>query len=385
MIRRRSSRVFVALAVLFPGLSAMALAQGAPPAPPVSVSEPLAKRIVNWDEFTGRFEASEQVEVRARVSGFLDKVHFRDGDLVKAGDLLFTIDQRPYALAVDAARAEVARAKAQVDLTQNEVERAEALTQNRTITARDIDQRRANLNSALASHQAAEANLKTAELNLEWTQVKAPLTGRLSNRRVDVGNLIAGGQSGATLLTTIVAVSPIYFTFDLSEADYLRYSRLASLRRESTDQSEKGTPAMVRLADEREWTRKGSVDFIDNALNARSATIRGRTVFANQDQFLTPGTFGRMRLFAGEGDALLVPDSAIVSDQARKILLTVGPDNKVVPKPVELGQMAYGLRVVRSGLDAKDKVIVNGLANPMVRPGAAVTPNPGEIKAAAQP
>lgn len=198
---------------------------GPPPAPPVQVSAPLAQRVTNWDEFTGRFEASGQVEVRARVSGFLDSIHFKDGDLVKKGDLLFTIDPRPYRLSVDAARAEVARAKAQVELAQNEVERAEGLTQNRTITARDVDQRRANLNSAIGSQQGAEANLKTAELNLEWTEVRAPLSGRISNRRVDAGNLIAGGQSGATLLTTIVAVDPIYFTFDASEADYLRWQR----------------------------------------------------------------------------------------------------------------------------------------------------------------
>lgn len=376
MIRRRSSLALATMAALLPAFAVEALAQGAPPAPPVTVAAPLAKRVTNWDEFTGRFEASEQVEVRARVSGFLDSIHFRDGDLVKAGDLLFTIDQRPYKLAVDAARAEVARAKAQVDLNQNEVERAEALTQNRTITARDIDQRRANLNGALASQQAAEANLKTAELNLEWTQVRAPLAGRVSNRRVDAGNLIAGGQSGATLLTTIVAVDPIKFVFDASEADYLRYTRLQNLR-------EPGTPVRVRLSDERNWDREGKIDFIDNALNARSGTIRGRAVFANADGLLTPGTFGRLRLFAGEADALLVPDAVVVSDQANKIVLTVGPDNKVVPKPVELGQISDGLRVVTKGLAPTDKVIVNGLANPMVRPGVAVTPQPTEIKAAA--
>jgi RND family efflux transporter MFP subunit len=362
--------------------SGAALAQGAPPAPPVQVSAPLAKRITNWDEFTGRFEASEQVEVRARVSGFLDSLHFRDGQLVKKGDLLFTIDQRPYQLSVDAARAEVARARAQVELTQSEVERAEALTQNRTITARDIDQRRANLNSALGSQQGAEANLKTAELNLEWTQVRAPLAGRISNRRVDPGNLIAGGQSGATLLTTIVAVDPINFVFDASEADYLRYSRLAADLREITTREE-GSPAEVRLADEKEWKRKGKIDFVDNALNARSGTIRGRAVFANADQFLTPGTFGRLRVYAGQADALLVPDTVVVSDQASKIVMTVGPDNKVVPKPVTLGPISEGLRVITGGLTPQDKVIIGGLANPMVRPGATVTPQPGEIKVAA--
>lgn len=373
---RRSSRAFAALAVLLPVLSAEALAQGAPPAPPVTVATPLAKRVTNWDEFTGRFEASEQVDVRARVSGFVESVHFRDGDLVKSGDLLFTVDQRPYKLAVDAARAEVARAKAQVDLAQNEVERAEGLTQNRTITARDIDQRRANLNSAIASQQAAEANLKTAELNLEWTQVRAPLAGRASNRRVDAGNLIAGGQSGATLLTTIVAVDPIKFVFDASEADYLRYSQSQDLRKP-------GTPVRVRLSSETKWDREGKIDFVDNALNARSATIRTRAVFPNPDGLLTPGTFGRLRLFAGEADALLVPDAVIVSDQANKIVLTVGADNKVVPKPVQLGQISDGLRVITKGLAPSDKVIVTGIANPMVRPGVAVTPQPTEIKAAA--
>ncbi|WP_186417419.1 efflux RND transporter periplasmic adaptor subunit [Bosea sp. CS1GBMeth4] len=373
---RRSSRAFIALAALLPVLSAEALAQGAPPAPPVTVATPLAKRVTNWDEFTGRFEASEQVDVRARVSGFVESVHFRDGDLVKSGDLLFTVDQRPYKLAVDAARAEVARAKAQVELAQNEVERAEGLTQNRTITARDIDQRRANLNSAIASQQAAEANLKTAELNLEWTQVRAPLAGRVSNRRVDPGNLISGGQSGATLLTTIVAVDPIRFVFDASEADYLRYTQSQDLRKP-------GTPVRVRLSSETKWDREGKIDFVDNALNARTATIRTRAVFPNPDGLLTPGTFGRLRLFAGEADALLVPDSVIVSDQANKIVLTVGPENKVVPKPVQLGQITDGLRVITKGLTPSDKVIVTGIANPMVRPGVAVTPQPTEIKAAA--
>lgn len=357
-----------------------AAAQGAPPAPPVQVANPLAKRITNWDEYTGRFEASEQVDVRARVSGFIDKAHFRDGSLVQKGDLLFTIDQRPYKLAVDVARAEVARAKAQVELAQNEVERAEGLTQNRTITARDVDQRRANLNSAVGALQGAEANLKNAELNLEWTEVRAPLAGRISNRRVDPGNLIAGGQSGASLLTTIVAVAPIYFTFDVSEADFLRYARMSNPGGEAAKDS--GTLVEVRLADEPKWGRRGKVNFFDNALNARSATIRGRAVFENKDQFLTPGVFGRLRFFAGESDALLVPDTVIASDQAHKVVLTVGPENKVVPKSVVLGPLSEGLRVIRSGLTPEDKVIVGGTANPMVRPGVAVTPQPGEIKIA---
>ncbi|MCO5093107.1 efflux RND transporter periplasmic adaptor subunit [Bosea sp. (in: a-proteobacteria)] len=379
----RSRSIGLVLAVVFASAAPAAFdaaAQGAPPAPPVQVANPLAKRITDWDEFTGRFEASEQVDVRARVSGFIDSVHFRDGSLVQKGDLLFTIDQRPYKLAVDAARAEVARARAQVDLAQNEVERAEGLTQNRTITARDVDQRRANLNSAIGSQQGAEANLKTAELNLEWTEVRAPLAGRVSNRRVDPGNLIAGGQSGASLLTTIVAVAPVYFAFDISEADFLRYARMSQPRADAARNA--GTVVEVRLADETGWGRRGKVDFLDNALNARSATIRGRAVFANEDQFLTPGVFGRLRLLAGESDALLVPDTVIASDQAGRIVLTVSPENKVVPKPVVLGPLNEGLRVIRSGLSREDRVIVGGNANPMIRPGVQVTPQPGQIKLA---
>lgn len=381
-VSRPSGRLAALAAALMLGVTG-ALAQGAPPAPPVQVSQPLAQRVTNWDEYTGRFEASEQVEVRARVSGFLDAIHFRDGDFVEKGAQLFTIDPRPYQLAVDAARAEVARARAQAELAQNEVERADALTQNRVITARDVDTRRANLNSALAAQQAADANLKTAELNLEWTQVRSPIAGRISNRRVDPGNLVAGGQSGATLLTTIVAYDPINFVFDASEADYLRYTRLAANLRQLVAREE-GTRAQVRLSDEQEWKREGKIDFVDNALNARTGTIRGRAVFANKEQFLTPGTFGRLRLFAGEVDALLVPDSVISSDQARKVVMTVGPENKVVPKAVTLGQITNGLRVITGGLSPEDKVIVGGLANPMVRPGAAVTPTPGEIKTAAR-
>ena len=383
MLSRHFKGRLVALAASFVMVSAGALAQGAPPAPQVQISQPLAKRVTNWDEYTGRFEASEQVEVRARVSGFLDSIHFRDGDFIEKGALLFSIDPRAYQLAVDAARAEVARSRAQTELAQGEVERADALTQNRVITTRDVEQRRANLNSALAAQQAADANLKTAELNLEWTQVRAPIAGRISYRRVDPGNLVAGGQSGATLLTTIVACDPINFVFDASEADYLRYTRLAANLRQLVAR-EQGTPAQVRLSDEQEWKRQGKIDFVDNALNSRTGTIRGRAVFANKDQFLTPGTFGRLRLFAGEVDALLVPDSVIASDQARKVVMVVGPDNKVIPKPVTLGQMSDGLRVITQGLAAEDKVIVGGLANPMVRPGSTVTPVPGEIKTAAR-
>jgi membrane fusion protein, multidrug efflux system len=359
-----------------------ALAQGGPPpAPPVTVASAIARKVTLWDEYTGRFEAVEQVEVRARVSGFIEKVHFRDGQMIAQGDPLFTIDKRPYELTVEASRAEVARTRAQVSLAENEVERAEGLTRNQTITARDLDTRKSNLNVARAQQAVAEANLKAAQLNLDWTEVRAPISGRISNRRVDAGNLISGGQAGANLLTTIVTLDPIHFIFDASEADYIRYTRLAATGARTSGRGSTN-PVQVRLADETEWLREGRMDFIDNQLNARSATIRGRAIFDNKDLFISPGTFGRMRLFGGEADALLVPDAVIVSDQTRKLIMTVGPDNKVTPKQVTLGPMVDGLRVVRAGLLPADRVIINGIANPMVRPGSTVTPQPGEIKAA---
>ncbi len=375
------SRSVLAAALALALAAPAAWAQGAPPAPTVAVATPLARKVTQWDEYTGRFEAREQVEVRARVSGFIDQIHFRDGQMINRGDLLFTIDQRPYLLSVEVARAEVARSRAQVALAENEVERAEGLTRSQSITVRDLDTRKANLSSARASQQAAEANLKSAELNLEWTQVRAPIAGRISDRKVDAGNLVAGGQAGANLLTTIVSLDPVTFVFEASEADYIRYSRLMQAGTRSSGR-DNPVAVQVRLADETEWKREGRMDFVDNQLNARSGTIRGRAVFDNKDQFLTPGTFGRMRLFGGEFDALLVPDGVIVSDQTRKVVLTVGADGKVVPKPVTLGPIVDGLRVVRSGLAATDRVIVNGIANPMVRPGATVNPQPGEIKVA---
>lgn len=369
--------------VLWQGVAAStAHAQNGPPAIPVTAAAPVLKRITQWDEYSGRFAAMEMVEVRPRVSGFIDKIHFKDGQVVKTGDLLFTIDPRPFEIAVESANAEVARTKAQMQLAENEVERAEPLARSRTITERDFDQRKANLNVARAQVQAADASLASAKLNLEWTQVKAPIAGRISDRKVDVGNLVNSGQAGmATLLTTIVRIDPIYFTFDVSESDYLRYARMfLTGGRESS--REAANPVRIRLADETIWTRTGKMDFVDNQLNPRSGTLRGRALVDNKDELLTPGVFGRLQLYGGDVDALLIPDSAILSDQARKIVYTVGPDNVVKPTPVTLGPIVEGLRVVREGLQPADRIIIDGLANPMVRPGVKVAPQAGEIKAA---
>jgi RND family efflux transporter MFP subunit len=349
------------------------------PQPLVTVAPPLASRVAQWDEFTGRFEAIERVEVRPRVSGYIDRVHFRDGSTVQQGDLLFTIDQRPFQIAVASAQADVAHAQAQIVFDEAEYKRAADLVKTAATPASTLDQRKANLDIAHAQQMTAEAALHTAQLNLEWSEVRAPIGGRVSDRRVDPGNLVAGGQSGATLLTTIVRLDPIYFVFDGSEADYLRYTRL-SVGGDRGSSRDTPNPVRVQLADEKDWPHRGTMNFVDNEINAHSGTIRGRAVFDNKDLFLTPGTFGRLRLYGGPLDALLIPDASVVSDQASKVVLCVGADGKVVSKPVTLGGMARGLRVIASGLTTSDRVVIGGLANPFVRPGVAVTVKQGEIQ-----
>jgi len=359
------------------------LAQGGPPAPPVSVSEPIAKRVVQWDEYSGRFEARAIVEIRARVSGFVEKLHFKDGQWVKEGDRLFTIDKRPYEIAVESATADVARNKATVDLAELQVQRGAALVASRNIPEAENDTRKSNLAVAKAQLKAAEASLHNAQLNLEWTEVTAPLAGRISDRKVDPGNLIQGGQQGATLLATIVSTDPVYFLFDVSEADHLRYQRL-QLMGVRTQANSTSIPVRIKLADETEWKRLGAIDFVDNVLSPRSGTIRTRALVDNRDHLLTPGVFARVQLYGGEYDALLIPDSAVVSDQAHKIVFVVNKDNVVEGRPVTLGPIYEGLRVVRDGLKSEDRVVLDGLANPMVRPKAKVNPEPGKITANAE-
>ena len=377
--RFTSARLAIA-AILALAAVSTAHAQGAQPQ--VTVAPPLAGRVAQWDEFTGRFEAMERVEVRPRVSGYIDQVHFRDGSTVKQGDLLFTIDQRPFQLAVASAQADVARAEAQIVLDQANYQRALELVKTAATPVSTLDQRKADLDIARAQELSAQAALRTAQLNLEWSEVRAPISGRVSDRRVDPGNLVAGGQSGATLLTTIVRLDPIYFVFDGSEADYLRYSRL-SVEGDRGSSRDTPNPVRVQLADEKDWPHQGKMNFVDNEINAHSGTIRGRAIFDNNDLFLTPGTFGRLRLYGGPLDALLIPDAAVVSDQASKVVLCVGEDGKVVSKPVTLGGMARGLRVIASGLTPGDRVIIGGLANPFVRPGVTVTVRQSEIHPAA--
>jgi membrane fusion protein, multidrug efflux system len=356
-------------------------AQSAQAPPPVTVSRPLQKKITEWDEYTGRFVAVETVEVRARVSGFIDSIHFKDGQLVKQGDLLFVIDPRPYRIAVEQATADVERARARLEIATLDAERAAPLARSQTLTQRELETRQSNQREAAGAVASLVAALKQSELNLEWTEVRAPISGRISDRRVDAGNLVTGGQTGATLLTVIVSIAPIHFIIDGSEADFLRYQRLAATgaRQSSRDVQ---NPVSVRLADESEYKHHGRMDFVDNVLNSRTGTIRGRAIFENKDGLLTPGYFGRLRLFGGESDTLLVPDTAIASDQASKIVFTVADDGTVGVKRVELGPIVDGLRIIRSGLAPTDRIVIEGLQR--ARPGQKVTPEEGKIEAPAQ-
>jgi membrane fusion protein, multidrug efflux system len=356
-------------------------ASAAPPPPSVTVARPLQKTIAEWDEFTGRFVAVETVEVRARVSGFIDSVHFKEGQLVKQGDRLFVIDPRPYQIAVEQAKADVERAKAKLEIATLDVERATPLVRSRTVTEREFDTRRSTQRDAAAQVTSLEAALKQAELNLTWTEVRAPISGRISDKRVDAGNLISGGQTGATLLSVIVSIDPIHFVFDGSEADFLHYLRLAAAGARASSRDVEN-PVSVRLADETEFSHRGRMNFVDNVVNPKTGTIRGRAVFDNKDGLLTPGFFGRLRLFGGEHEALLVPDTAVASDQASKIVFTVADDGTVGTKRVELGPMVEGLRVIRSGLASTDSIVIEGLQR--ARPGQKVKPEDGKIEAAAQ-
>jgi multidrug efflux system membrane fusion protein len=274
----------------------------------------------------------------------------------------------------------VERAKAKLEIASLDVQRATPLARSQALTERELDTRKSIERDAAGQVSSAEAAVKQAELNLEWTEVRAPIGGRISDKRVDAGNLITGGPTGATLLTVIVSIDPIHFVFDGSEADFLHYLRLAAAggRPSSRDVQ---NPVSVRLADETEFKHQGRMDFVDNVINPKTGTIRGRAIFDNKDGVLTPGFFGRLRLFGGEHEALLVPDGAIASDQSRKIVFTVADDGTVGTKLIELGPIVDGLRVIRSGLAPTDRIVIDGVQR--ARPGQKVTAQDGKIEAAA--
>jgi RND family efflux transporter MFP subunit len=361
--------------------------QGAPPAPAVTVSKPLVKEMQEWSDFTGQFEARESVEIRARVSGYLESVNFTDGQLVKKGDLLFVIEPRPFELALETAKAQLAQAEAQVELAKVQLERTAQLRKNDYATKETYDERVAQLSIATATRDAAVASVNQAQLNLDYTRVVAPASGRVGRHEVSVGNLIVGGTSGTgntTLLTTIVSLDPIWLVFNVSEGDGMTYKRLVQ-KGEIKSARENTIEVQGQLMDEKTWTLKGTIDFVDNQYDRSSGTIRVRASFPNPALFITPGQFGRVRVPMSQlKPTMLVPDAAVVTDQSVKLLFTVTPDGTVVPKPVDLGPVTDdNLRVIRSGITPDDEVIITGLLR--ARPGGKVTPEQGTIQGAAPP
>ncbi len=346
----------------------------APPPPKVTVANPVQRTVVDHDEYVGRFVAVNSVEVRSRLSGYLSAIHFKDGQMVKKGDLLFTIDRRPFEIALEQMRANLAQARANLAFTQSDLDRAKPLLQNKTITEQAYDQRVQAKNVAEAAVAAQEAMVHSAELDLDqYSELRAPIDGRIGDRRVAVGNLVTGGTSGnTTLLATIVSVDPIRFEFSFDEASYLRYVRYASASQDVAA-LHGNVPVELKLIDEKDFAHTGKIDFVDNVINQATGTIRGRAVFDNADGLFTPGMFGRLRVPGSPPyTALLVPDEAIGSEQARKYVLVVDGGGVVQQKYVTPGQLDGGLRVIKDGLAATDRVIVNGLMR--ARPGIKVAP-----------
>ena len=344
-----------------------------PPAPTVSVAKVECKPVIETDEFTGRLEAVDHVEIRPRVSGQLDSVHFQEGAIVQKGDLLFTIDPRPFQAEEDRLKAELERAKAQLARCQSDFARAERLHNNNGMSVEEYDRRNSARAEAEAQVASVEASLRGAELNLEFTHIVSPITGRVSRAEVTRGNLVTSGGGGpATLLTTVVSLDPVYAYFDADEQTYLRYGKLARAGKKGVNGEANG-PIYLGLAGEEDFPHKGVVNFIDNQVNPTTGTIRARGVFSNKDLSLTPGLFARLKLAGGETiRGCQIDDAAVGTDLNQKFVLVVDANNAVAYRPVTLGPMVNGLRVVRDGLHEGDVVVVNGLQR--VRPGTNVRP-----------
>ena len=352
-----------------------------PPPPPVSVAEVIAKQVNEWDEFTGHLEAVENVEVRPRVSGYIDRIAFRQGAEVSKGDLLFEIDPRPFRTELNRAEADLARAQSQFELAHSQLRRAQELLKQNFISQQAYDDRVSGSREAAANMKVAEATVASARLNLDYTRVRSPVAGRVGRAEVTVGNLVIGlGGANATLLTTVVSLDPIYAYFEGDEQAYLKYSELARTGDRPSSRSAR-TAIYLGLASEQGHPHKGYVDFVDNQLNPQTGTIRARAVFDNADRAFTPGLFARLKLVgSGTYDAILISDRAVGTDQSRKFVLVVGADSKAMYREVKLGPVVDGLRVVKQGLKPGEVIVVNGLQR--VRPGDPVTPQRVQMEGA---
>jgi RND family efflux transporter MFP subunit len=347
--------------------------EGAPPPMEVSVATVIEREISEWDEYTGRLEAVETVEIRPQVSGYLQQVNFEEGREVRKGDVLFVIDPRPYQAEFDRAQAEAERARTAAELAQADLARAEKLVATRAISQEEFDARRSALVSAQAAVKAADAAVAVARLNLSYTRVTSPIDGRVGRAEVTVGNLVTGGLNGqATRLTTVVSLSPMYVYFEASERDYLKYMDLARSGQRPLSR-EHANPVLLAVGNETEFRHEGYMDFVDNRVDQGTGTLMGRAVFPNPDRLLVPGMFARVRLLGtSKYTGTLVNDRAILTDQDRRYVLVVGENDTLEYRAIVTGPVVDGLRAVRSGLSGGERIVVNGLQR--VRPGMVVTP-----------
>lgn len=380
--RRLLGLCFVALAplVLMACEESTTAESSVPATPPsVTVSQPVLREITEWDEYTGRFQAVENVEIRSRISGYLESIHFTDGQTVQEGDLLFVIDQRPFEVALERAEAELNQARTRVSLADKELERARPLLSRGNIAQSVFDERLQAKQEADAAVRGAIAAVNAAKLDLAYTEIKAPVTGRISQHEVSVGNLVTGGTANATLLTVIVSIDPIHFYFDANEAAFLKYARLARSGQRASSR-EAANPVQLSLFDEDGFPHRGEMNFVENRFDTETGTVRGRAVFENSDSIFVPGMFARIRLLgSGSYQAVMVPDEVIGTDQSRKFVYVVDDQGTVAARLVELGPVIDGLRVVREGLAAEDRIIIAGIQR--ARAGAKVTAEPGQIQA----
>ncbi|HWZ48271.1 MAG TPA: efflux RND transporter periplasmic adaptor subunit [Herbaspirillum sp.] len=343
-------------------------AASAPAPASVSVASVLQKSVTEWDDFSGRVDAVDRVEIRPRVAGAIDAVHFQEGQLVKKGDLLFTIDPRPYQAELARADAAVAGAQATLALSTTELERTRRLLEEHAVAQRELDQRENTLVEANASLQAAKAAQLTARLNLQYTAITAPVSGRVSRAEITVGNVIAAGAT-APVLATLVSVSPVYVDFEVDESTYLRYASNGAVGNSGIAH----IPVAIGLTNEDGYPRQGKIKSFDNRLNTGSGTIRVRAVFDNANGALTPGMYARVRTGgAAAEEAVLIDDKAVGTDQDKKYVMVVGSDNKATYRAIKLGPMVDGLRIVRAGLKKDEKIVVNGLQR--IRPNDTVKP-----------